>query len=170
MGYVSFLEGSGFNWRIRAVDMLWITFFQSSALYCNWGILLWCPQFWHVLVRFNVCSCLDITCKHMHALRSYQYFLGFFLPQSLCENMPNRAEETMVTLGMSAHTDRLLKLMVENGVTNTAVMERLNGEPWVMSCLGFWVEGGVSFCPTPHMYIYIYCIYIYEKLHMMSIT
>ena len=62
----------------------------------------------------------------------------------------------MVTLGMSAHTDRLLKLMVENGVTNTAVMERLNGEPWVMSCLGFWVEGGVSFCPTPHMYIYIY--------------
>ena len=67
------------------------------------------------------------------------------LPQSLCENMPTRAEETMVTLGMSAHTDRLMKLMVENGVTNTAVMERLNGEPWVMSCLGFWVEGGVVF-------------------------
>ena len=33
--------------------------------------------------------------------------------------------ETMVTLGMSAHTDRMLKLMVENGVTNTAVLERL---------------------------------------------
>ena len=30
----------------------------------------------------------------------------------------------MVTLGMSAHTDRLLRLMVENGVTNTAVLER----------------------------------------------
>ena len=34
----------------------------------------------------------------------------------------------MVTLGMSAHTDRLIRLMVENGVTNTAVLERLNGE------------------------------------------
>ncbi|CAE7212978.1 hisS [Symbiodinium pilosum] len=36
--------------------------------------------------------------------------------------------ETMVTLGMSSHTDRLLRLMVENGVTNTAVLERLNAE------------------------------------------
>ena len=35
----------------------------------------------------------------------------------------------MVTLGMSTHTDRFLKLMVENGVTNTAVLERLNAEP-----------------------------------------
>ncbi|CAE7573760.1 hisS [Symbiodinium sp. CCMP2592] len=47
--------------------------------------------------------------------------------------------ETMVTLGMSTHTDRLLKLLVENGVTNTAVLERLNGErcmelnlPWAL--------------------------------------
>ncbi|CAE7524508.1 hisS, partial [Symbiodinium natans] len=47
--------------------------------------------------------------------------------------------ETMVTLGMSSHTDRLLKLMVENGVTNTAVLERLNAErcmelnlPWAL--------------------------------------
>lgn len=47
--------------------------------------------------------------------------------------------ETMVTLGMSAHTDRLLRLMVENGVTNTAVLERLNAErcmeinlPWAL--------------------------------------
>lgn len=47
--------------------------------------------------------------------------------------------ETMVTLGMSTHTDRFLKLMVENGVTNTAVLERLNAErcmelnlPWVL--------------------------------------
>ena len=39
-------------------------------------------------------------------------------------------QETMVTLGMSSHTDRLLKLMVENGVTNTAVLERLNSEGW----------------------------------------
>ena len=45
----------------------------------------------------------------------------------------------MVTLGMSAHTDRLLRLMVENGVTNTAVLERLNAErcmeinlPWAL--------------------------------------
>ena len=30
---------------------------------------------------------------------------------------------------MSAHTDRLLRLMVENGVTNTAVLERLNAVP-----------------------------------------
>eukprot|EP00439_Symbiodinium_sp_Y106_P035667 s682_g4.t1 len=36
--------------------------------------------------------------------------------------------ETMVTLGLSTHTDRLLRLMVENGVTNTAVLERLNAE------------------------------------------
>lgn len=32
--------------------------------------------------------------------------------------------ETMVTLGMSAHTDRMLRLMVDSGVTNTAVLER----------------------------------------------
>jgi len=31
---------------------------------------------------------------------------------------------------MSAHTDRLLRLMVENGVTNTAVLERLNAVRW----------------------------------------
>lgn len=42
----------------------------------------------------------------------------------------------MVTLGMSAHTDRFLKLMVENGVTNTAVLERLNGDCWwFMPCM-----------------------------------
>lgn len=47
--------------------------------------------------------------------------------------------ETMVTLGMSTHTDRLIRLLVENGVTNTAVLERLNGErcmelnlPWAL--------------------------------------
>jgi len=47
--------------------------------------------------------------------------------------------ETMVTLGMSTHTDRLLRLMVENGVTNTAVLERLTAErcmelnlPWAL--------------------------------------
>mmetsp|Transcript_5663 Transcript_5663/g.13371 ORF Transcript_5663/g.13371 Transcript_5663/m.13371 type:complete len:904 (-) Transcript_5663:60-2771(-) len=47
--------------------------------------------------------------------------------------------ETMVTLGMSSHTDRLLRLMVENGVTNTAVLERLTAErcmelnlPWAL--------------------------------------
>ena len=34
------------------------------------------------------------------------------------------------TRGMSAHTDRLLRLMVENGVTNTAVLERLNAVRW----------------------------------------
>ncbi|CAE7471822.1 CLIP3 [Symbiodinium sp. KB8] len=47
--------------------------------------------------------------------------------------------ETMVTLGMSSHTDRMLRLMVDNGVTNTAVLERLNQErcmelnlPWAL--------------------------------------
>ncbi|CAE7454251.1 hop [Symbiodinium natans] len=47
--------------------------------------------------------------------------------------------ETLVTLGMSSHTDRMLRLMVDNGVTNTAVLERLNQErcmelnlPWAL--------------------------------------
>lgn len=35
---------------------------------------------------------------------------------------------SMQVQGMSTHTDRLLRLMVENGVTNTAVLERLNAE------------------------------------------
>lgn len=55
------------------------------------------------------------------------------------EKMVEVVAETMVTLGMSAHTDRLLRLLVENGVTNTAVLERLTGErcmelnlPWVL--------------------------------------
>eukprot|EP00435_Cladocopium_sp_Y103_P074709 s443_g50.t1 len=55
------------------------------------------------------------------------------------EKMVEVVAETMVTLGMSAHTDRMLRLLVENGVTNTAVLERLTGErcmelnlPWVL--------------------------------------
>eukprot|EP00438_Fugacium_kawagutii_P015692 Skav235315 [mRNA] locus=scaffold520:431305:432877:+ [translate_table: standard] len=55
------------------------------------------------------------------------------------EKMVEVVAETMVTLGMSAHTDRLLRLLVESGVTNTAVLERLTGErcmelnlPWVL--------------------------------------
>eukprot|EP00435_Cladocopium_sp_Y103_P039401 s1640_g10.t1 len=44
----------------------------------------------------------------------------------------------MVTLGMSAHTDRMLRLLVENGVTNTAVLERLTGERCMELNL-FWV-------------------------------
>lgn len=45
--------------------------------------------------------------------------------------------ETMVTLGMSAHTDRMLRLMVDSGVTNTAVLER------VFAARG-WVKGGLQ--------------------------
>ena len=41
--------------------------------------------------------------------------------------MPQVVTETMVTLGMSAHTDRMLRLMVDSGVTNTAVLERARG-------------------------------------------
>ena len=41
------------------------------------------------------------------------------------EKLVEVVAETMVTLGMSAHTDRMIKLLVENGVTNTAVLERL---------------------------------------------
>lgn len=44
----------------------------------------------------------------------------------------------MVTLGMSTHTDRFLKLMVENGVTNTAVLERLNAEPPTTGAMDQW--------------------------------
>ena len=43
---------------------------------------------------------------------------------------------------MSAHTDRLLRLMVENGVTNTAVLERLNADSQQRSWLEF---GGLGF-------------------------
>ena len=43
----------------------------------------------------------------------------------------------MVTLGMSAHTDRMLHLMVDSGVTNTAVLER------VFAARG-WVKGGLQ--------------------------
>ena len=55
------------------------------------------------------------------------------------EKLVEVVTETMVTLGMKAHTDRLLRLLVENGVTNTAVLERLNWErcmelnlPWAL--------------------------------------
>lgn len=56
------------------------------------------------------------------------YGLGFGEEAESEEKMVEVVAETMVTLGMSAHTDRLVRLMVENGVTNTAVLERLNGE------------------------------------------
>lgn len=67
------------------------------------------------------------------------YGLGFGEEADSEEKMVEIVAETMVTLGMSTHTDRFLKLMVENGVTNTAVLERLNAErcmelnlPWVL--------------------------------------
>ena len=59
---------------------------------------------------------------------------------------------------MSAHTDRLLRLMVENGVTNTAVLERLNAvrwgavaESWKISPadMGFF-SSNRRFLPTTH--------------------
>ncbi|CAK9108915.1 Histidine--tRNA ligase (Fragment) [Durusdinium trenchii] len=56
------------------------------------------------------------------------YGLGYGEEADSEQKMVEVVAETMVTLGMSAHTDRFLKLMVENGVTNTAVLERLNGE------------------------------------------
>lgn len=135
------------NWNLPSSTVI-------DAFFCN--VI---TQFWHVLVRYQ---CLDMFGHNMQAYTRFTIILlrMLLLPQSLCENMRNRAEETMVTLGMSAHTDRLMKLMVENGVTNTAVMERLNGEPRVMSRLGFWVEGGVSFRPTPHIWEITYVNYI----------
>lgn len=42
---------------------------------------------------------------------------------------------------MSAHTDRLLRLMVENGVTNTAVLERLNADSQMQRSFGIWRFG-----------------------------
>jgi len=61
-------------------------------------------------------------------VKASAYGLGFGEEADSEEKLVEVVAETMVTLGMSAHTDRLMKLMVENGVTNTAVMERLNGE------------------------------------------
>ena len=60
-----------------------------------------------------------------HKLSRLHFFL-VLLPQLPLPGLPRSqvVAETMVTLGMSAHTDRLLRLMVENGVTNTAVLER----------------------------------------------
>ena len=48
---------------------------------------------------------------------------------------------------MSAHTDRLLRLMVENGVTNTAVLERLNADSQMQRSfwnLAVWAGGLVK--------------------------
>ncbi|CAJ1374336.1 unnamed protein product [Effrenium voratum] len=71
--------------------------------------------------------------------RASDYGLGFGEEAESEEKLVEVVSETMVTLGMSAHTDRLLRLMVENGVTNTAVLERLNAErcmelnlPWTL--------------------------------------
>lgn len=68
-----------------------------------------------------------------------EYGLGYGEEAESEEKLVEVVAETMVTLGMSAHTDRMIKLLVENGVTNTAVLERLNGDrcmelnlPWVL--------------------------------------
>jgi len=67
------------------------------------------------------------------------YGLGYGEEAESEEKMVEVVAETMVTLGMSAHTDRMLHLMVDSGVTNTAVLERLTMErcmelnlPWVL--------------------------------------
>jgi len=67
------------------------------------------------------------------------YGLGYGEEADSEQKLVEIVSETMVTLGMSAHTDRLMRLMVENGVTNTAVLERLNQErcmelnlPWAL--------------------------------------
>jgi len=67
------------------------------------------------------------------------YGLGYGEEAESEEKMVEVVTETMVTLGMSAHTDRMLRLMVDSGVTNTAVLERLTMErcmelnlPWVL--------------------------------------
>ena len=73
------------------------------------------------------------------AIVAQDYGLGYGEEAESEEKLVEVIAETMVTLGMSAHTDRLLRLMVENGVTNTAVLERLNAErcmeinlPWAL--------------------------------------
>mmetsp|Transcript_34913 Transcript_34913/g.75388 ORF Transcript_34913/g.75388 Transcript_34913/m.75388 type:complete len:898 (+) Transcript_34913:78-2771(+) len=77
--------------------------------------------------------------KQGGAITASDYGLGYGEEAESEEKMVEIVSETMVTLGMSAHTDRLLRLMVENGVTNTAVLERLNAErcmeinlPWAL--------------------------------------
>ncbi|CAE7376711.1 hop [Symbiodinium pilosum] len=51
------------------------------------------------------------------------------------EKMVELVADTMVTLQLPNHTDRLIKLLVESGVTNTAVLERLNQDRCMELCL-----------------------------------
>jgi len=51
------------------------------------------------------------------------------------EKMIELVADTMVTLQLANHTERLIKLLVESGVTNTAVLERLNQERCMELCL-----------------------------------
>jgi len=77
--------------------------------------------------------------KTLGGIQAENYGLGMGEEADSEQKLVELVAETMVTLGMSAHSDRLLKLMVENGVTNTAVLERLNAErcmelnlPWAL--------------------------------------
>ncbi|CAE7348953.1 hop [Symbiodinium sp. KB8] len=51
------------------------------------------------------------------------------------EKMIELVADTMVTLQLANHTERLIKLLVESGVTNTAVLERLNQDRCMELCL-----------------------------------
>ncbi|CAE7482978.1 hop [Symbiodinium sp. CCMP2456] len=68
-------------------------------------------------------------------LNPEEYGLGLGEEAESEEKLVELVADTMVTLQLANHTERLLKLLVESGVTNTAVLERLNQERCMELCL-----------------------------------
>mmetsp|Transcript_63425 Transcript_63425/g.148964 ORF Transcript_63425/g.148964 Transcript_63425/m.148964 type:complete len:833 (+) Transcript_63425:61-2559(+) len=74
--------------------------------------------------------------KVTRGMRSAQdYGLGLGEEAESEEKLVELVHDTMVTLQLPNHTDRLLKLLVESGVTNTSVLEKLNQERCMELCL-----------------------------------
>jgi len=63
------------------------------------------------------------------------YGLGLGEDAESEEKLVELVADSMVTLGMPSHTDRLIKLLVGSGVTNTDVLERLNADRCMELCL-----------------------------------
>jgi len=64
-----------------------------------------------------------------------EYGLGIGEDAESEEKLIELVHDTMVTLQLPNHTDRLIKLLVESGVTNTSVLERLNQDRCMELCL-----------------------------------
>jgi len=72
-------------------------------------------------------------------LNPLDYGLGYGEEAGSEEKLVELVAETMVTMNMSTHSNRMMKLLVDSGVSNTAVLERLNQDrcvdlnlPWAL--------------------------------------